>query len=117
MTENSLNNDYLDGALKALDHCRKVLEQVGETCCTYERSPQIERAFEELQKARTALMGSRAYPEQLSVCAASITECGSRIGRLQVSCCTEIRDPLYRQILQGLNKAQEHLDRAMGPGD
>ncbi|HEY5649584.1 MAG TPA: hypothetical protein VIU33_08795 [Nitrospiria bacterium] len=116
MPENPTNNNHLNSAFKSLADCEDVLAQVADTCCMLERSPMMEAVAEELQKARDALTNEGRNRDNLSACVAAITECGARIGKLQVSCCTEIRSPLYERILDGLNKAHNHIGRAMEAG-
>ncbi len=45
-----------------------------------------------------------------------LEDAGSRIGRLQVVCCTPVRMPLYARILERLTEIQLQVSRATGTG-
>jgi hypothetical protein len=96
---------HLDLAIEALKACDAALRQVAETCCLPERSGLIARASESLREAIQILSGGSAEPEILAGSLAAMARCGAGIGELYVTCCTETREPLYRRILDGLNKA------------
>ena len=116
MVEKQVTNEWLDGAIQSLEDCGEVLRKISETCCMPERSPKMKGMSAELQKARSEVQDGREKPEALLQCVETIAQCGSRIGILHVTCCTETREPLYQQILKGLNKAHEYLGKALRTG-
>lgn len=45
-----------------------------------------------------------------------LKDIGSRLGSLQVECCTEIRMPLYAEALEKLTAIQLNMNRELGLG-
>ena len=106
--EKSVN---FESCLKALVESSDTLSRISETCCMPERSPQMTEAFGTLRKAVNELEEGSKNQESLSRCMENIAHCGSQIGRLYVSCCTETREPLYQDVLKKLNLAHENAGK------
>lgn len=99
-----------DQILASLEGCKKVLDQIAVTCCMPERSPQMKEASATLDEAVRIVRQYPANPSGLSQVLDCIADCGSRIGRLYVTCCTETREALYQRILGGLNDIQRKVE-------
>lgn len=99
----------LEASLKKLKDCSETLEKISSTCCMPERSGQMTEAFHTLQRAVKEIGLGREKPERLNRGLEHITQLGSQIGKLYVSCCTETREPLYQHLLHQLNKVHERL--------
>ncbi len=90
-----------------------TLDRIAETCCMPERSGEMTEASDRLRKAMEALERGRRNQDTLSESLENIAQCGSRIGRLYVTCCTETREPLYQQLLKQLNEAHGNVGRML----
>jgi hypothetical protein len=103
----------LNRAIEALKDCDAALRQVAETCCMPERSVLIAEASDGLGAAMRILKDAAVNPTILPDGIGAMARCGARIGELYVTCCTETREPLYRRILDGLNKAHATVTGGM----
>jgi len=76
------------------------------------RSTKMQETFKGLENLSNQLKA--ASKESMSNCIGEIEQCGSQIGKLYVSCCTEKREPLYQQLLKQLNEVHTNVHRVMG---
>ncbi len=115
MNQSNARPTSLDDALIALDRCDVVVSRLHKMCCEPDRSPEmasIERALGAVRACLTSTTDAVAMDEVL----AQIEAIGSRLGRLQVGCCTSARLPLYADALANLNEIQLTVSRARGTG-
>lgn len=101
---------FFERSRKALADGLATLNQIAETCCMPERSGDMTEASNRLRKAMEALERGHKDQGALSESLENIAQCGSRIGRLYVTCCTEAREPLYQQLLKQLNEAHGNVE-------
>jgi hypothetical protein len=115
MEHGMMNNDtdLLERSRRALASGLATLDRIAETCCMPERSGEMTEASARLRKAMEALERAQRNQDALSESLENIAQCGSRIGRLYVTCCTEAREPLYQQLLKQLNEAYGNVERML----
>jgi len=113
-TEKNQAQDFVDRAIRSLENCGEALGRISASCCIPQRSNQMAGAFDNLQKSLSELQHGPKSRDTLPGCLENIVECGSRIGKLYVTCCTETREPLYQQILKELNEAHGNVGRILG---
>jgi hypothetical protein len=102
-----------DRSIDLLRDCEATLQRVAETCCMPERSVLMAGAAGTLRDALAALESGRSGREALPKGLESVTRCGGQIGELYVTCCTETREPLYRKILEGLNRVHANIEKIL----
>lgn len=104
----------LTQSLDALAVCRQTLEEVTNSCCDSSRSPRMITAFGLIDNVVEKLETDSLNAEKLQACIEDLRQAGSVIGDLHVSCCTEIREPLFQKILKQLNVVHSNMMGAMG---
>lgn len=109
-----VSKELLQQSLDALSICRQTLEQVTTSCCDSTRSPRMIKAFGFIDNVLDGLKSGVISHEKLEVCINDIRQLGGVIGDLHVSCCTDIREPLFQQIFKQLNMTHSNLMSAMG---
>ncbi len=107
---------YIERSRDALEDCGNALGRLSATCCVPGRSDKMNNAFGLLRDAMYELQYGKKTPESLAGCMEHVAACGSQIGNLYVTCCTEVREPLYQRLLKQLNLAYNSLDTATGQG-
>lgn len=116
------NTKLLDSSLKAMEDCGEMLGRISASCCMPGRSVKIKETFDQMRNAsdniRKATIDTRNGRSEnhaaLTDAVEQITQAGGKIGNLNVSCCTEVREPMYRHILLQLNQVHRELNAAMG---
>ena len=112
--ERNESQGFVDRAILSLEDCGEALGRISASCCIPQRSNQMAGAFDNLQKSLFELQHGQKSRDTLPGCMENIVECGSRIGKLYVTCCTETREPLYQLILKELNEAHGNVGRILG---
>ncbi|SNZ01316.1 hypothetical protein [Flagellimonas pacifica] len=105
-------NNYINMSLERIATCETTLEKLSATCCLPVRSKKMEDTFDSLNNLGSQLR--TANKESISNCIVEIEECGSQIGKLYVSCCTERKEPLYQQLFKQLNEIHTNVHRILG---
>ncbi len=103
---------YIERSRAALEDCGDTLGRLSATCCVPGRSDKMNDTFAILRDAMHELQYGKKTPESLAGCKEHVAACGSQIGNLYVTCCTEVREPLYQRILKQLNLAHSSLATA-----
>ena len=101
-------------SINQVKSCENVLEKISSTCCIPIRSKKMQDTFKGLDNLNQLLQG--ISKDSLSGAIEEIEHCGSHIGKLYVSCCTEKREPLYQQLLRQLNEVHSNIYKIMGLG-
>tara|TARA_R110000868_G_scaffold97027_3_gene266965 strand:+ start:506 stop:847 length:342 start_codon:yes stop_codon:yes gene_type:complete len=99
-------------ALEKVQSCETILEKISSSCCMPIRSKKMQDTFKGLENLGNQL--KEATEESMSNSIVEIEQCGSQIGKLYVSCCTEKREPLYQQLLKELNEVHNNVHRVKG---
>ncbi len=102
-------------AATALAECERLVARLDAGCCDPGRSPQMQRLGSTLDEARAALGVVTDEPSAQELFT-RLEDMGGQLGRLQVSCCTPKRMPLYADLLVHLTDAQLAVNRALGTG-
>ena len=120
MQESLISNSEKQRLLK---ECRSVLlsakanlAEISKTCCMPERSSKMQIAFDYLEQALLELSRQDGDEVLGQYCQEHIAQCGGVIGYLNVSCCTETREPLYKTLLQNLQTAYVKIFALLGQG-
>lgn len=104
----------LGEVVESLEACGEALGQIYSTCCMSSRSQKMDEAFVSLQSAISAAKATRRNADNAQNCIDCIGEFGGKIGVLYATCCTAIREPLYRQIYHKLQQAHNGLWKLRG---
>ncbi len=107
-------SDALATARQALAACDAVVDRLHELCCEPDRSPRMIAIKESIETVRIELDASADDPEAVDRALAELSDIGSRIGWLQIGCCTQARMPLYADALTHLNTAQLSITAEAG---
>ena len=110
------SSDALQPVRTALDGCDEALRKLDLGCCDPGRSPNMLALEVTLGEARSQLEQIEARPEAGDAAIARIEDAGAQIGRLQVTCCTPKRMPLYAKMLEGLTQAQLGINHVLKRG-
>ena len=104
----------INKSLKKVQQCEKILDEISSICCMPIRSKKMQETFESLENLKKKLESNseKLFPSSIT----EIENCGSSIGKLYVSCCTEKRELLYQKLLKGLNEVHANVHRIMGIG-
>lgn len=84
-------------------------------CCEPDRSPRMKAIESRVSEARSRLEQGLTHDVAGEV-TAILKDIGSRLGSLQVECCTEVRMPLYAEALEKLTATQLSMSRELGVG-
>ncbi|WP_025663193.1 hypothetical protein [Aquimarina megaterium] len=108
----TIQNNFIKISLEKIQVCEITLEKISSTCCMPIRSEKIQDTFNCLNNLNNQLrVGNK---DTISNCIVHIEECGSLIGKLYVSCCTEKREPLYQELFKQLNEIHTNVHRIQG---
>lgn len=106
---------FVDESVALLDQSLETLSRLVKTCCQPQRSEPMNAVIEGITRAASALKESIDVAH-LQQSKELLTSSGSRLGELYVSCCTQTRETMYRELFSHLNQAYLSLDRALGTG-
>lgn len=90
----------------------QTLEKISSTCCMPVRSKKIQDTFKGLDTINLLLQD--VSKDSLTTVIEEIEHCGSQIGKLYVSCCTEKREPLYQQLFKQLSEVHTNVHIILG---
>ena len=107
--------DQTISAKAELDRCQAVVGRLHKMCCEPDRSPRMQAIESRIDEARSRL-GHGLTEEVAGEVTEILKDIGSRLGNLQVECCTELRIPLYAEALEKLTATQLSLSRELGRG-
>lgn len=105
-------NNLIDKSLEKIQACETTLEKIASICCMPIRSEKMQDTFTGFSNLSNELR--TANKESISNCIPEIEECGSQIGKLYVTCCTEKREPLYQELFKQLNEIHTNIHRVLG---
>lgn len=110
-----MSGESMEQVYASLNGCQRALSELGQGCCVDGRRSTIKALAAEI--AAHLDNGARSADElQLESEVERLSEWGATLGRLNVTCCTETRAPLYRQAFDHLRTAYERLMVAAGIG-
>lgn len=92
----------------------QTLEKISSTCCLPMRSKKMQDTFQGLDNINQLLQD--VSKDSLLSVIEEIEQCGSQIGKLYVSCCTEQKEPLYHQLFKQLNEVNTNVYKMLGIG-
>ena len=107
--------DQTTSAKAELDRCQGVVERLHNLCCEPDRSPRMKAIESRISEARLRL-GQGLTQDVAGQVTEILKDIGSRLGCLQVECCTEVRMPLYAEALEKLTATQLSMSRELGLG-
>tara|TARA_R110000744_G_scaffold181413_3_gene300578 strand:- start:5110 stop:5451 length:342 start_codon:yes stop_codon:yes gene_type:complete len=99
-------------SVEKIEESEKTLEKISFTCCMPIRSKRMQDLFSELRNISKLL--KNLSEEAMPICVSKIELCGSKIGKLYVSCCTEEREKLYQKLFKLLNEVHTNMYKLMG---
>ncbi len=106
----------LQDAFSALSTAETSLEKLRKGCCDPDRVPCIADLDGILDETRTMLGRVESDPHAAEVVVTALGDVGAQLGKLQVTCCTPKRIPLYARLLEDLTKVQLGVAAATGTG-
>ena len=109
---NTKQSSMIEASVEKIQKCKTTLEKIASTCCLPIRSKKMLDTFKGLDKISNQL--KTATKESISSCVEEIEGCGSQLGKLYVSCCTEKREALYQRIFKLLNEAHTNIHQILG---
>ncbi|MFK5879826.1 MAG: hypothetical protein QM478_10065 [Flavobacteriaceae bacterium] len=109
---NEKQNLLIEKSIINIKTCKDTLEKISSTCCMPIRSKKMQDTFNSLDRLDSQLKS--ADKELISNSIVEIEMCGSQIGKLYVSCCTDKREPLYQIFLKTLNETHTNIHKMMG---
>ena len=105
-----------DAAFRALADAEVALRDLKEGCCEPDRVPCIAELEGTLTEIHRSLGRIKADPAVAEVIVTALGDVGAQLGRLQVTCCTPKRMPLYARLLEDLTKVQLGVAATTGGG-
>lgn len=109
---NEKQNLLIEKSIINIKTCTDTLEKISSTCCMPIRSKKMQDTFNSLVRLDNKLKSKNI--ESISSNITEIELCGSQIGKLYVSCCTDKREPLYQNIFRVLNETHTNIHKIMG---
>ncbi|HIE21446.1 MAG TPA: hypothetical protein EYP73_02460 [Acidimicrobiia bacterium] len=111
-----MNAEALAPAFTALEAAESSMHELHEGCCSSKRAPCIAELGDTLEETRQSLERLEADHGLGDVIITTLEDVGGQLGRLQVTCCTPKRVPLYARLLEDLTKVQLTVKRALKKG-
>jgi len=109
------NNSIIIGNIIInLEECSEVLGKIYSTCCMPSRSAKMDDAFHAVQvsiKCANNIQNDASLHDKLIE---DISVFGGKIGKLFATCCTDIREPLYKEIYEKLQNAHRGVWKLKG---
>ena len=79
-----------------------------------EKIEESEKTLEKISFRNISKLLKNLSEEAMPICVSKIELCGSKIGKLYVSCCTEEREKLYQKLFKLLNEVHTNMYKLMG---
>lgn len=109
---NTNHHQLIKESIDKVESCENILERISLTCCMPIRSKKMRSTFIGLDNINKLIQG--ISKDSLSGVIEEVEHCGSQIGKLYVSCCTEKKEPLYQELFKQLNEVHSNIYKIMG---
>lgn len=96
---------------QALTRCTLLFEQMAQSCCMPQGSELMRSVLSELKVLYDSSCAGQAEPYETM---GRLTQIGSQIGEMYVSCCTQQREPKYQEALSLLSQVYRTQMQASG---
>lgn len=111
-----MDHEALASAVEALASAEKSLVKLEKGCCDPKRTPCIADLDTTLEETAQILERFDGDPKTADAVVVHLSDIGAQLGKLQVTCCTPKRMPLYVRLLEDLTKVQLGVAAAAGQG-
>ncbi len=110
------NTKIIKESSSTLQKCNKLVDSIATTCCLPERSSNMVELQIIIADMISTIEKIKTNPDNIKKCIESAGVLGSKIGYLNVTCCTSTRESKYQMLFTELMLVHRNMWALLGHG-